>query len=342
MTAAAAPQVVWPATELLGATFPPPRWAVPGLLAEGLNLLAGSPKLGKSWWAMNVAVAVATGTPALGSIPVTGGHVLYCSLEDAPPRLQRRLRVLLKDRDAPDRLTFRTALPPLADGGTDELDAWLVEHPGARLVIVDVLARVRESATGNSRYDEDYKLLATLKAIADRHGVCVLVLHHTRKGAQGDDFIAEVSGTYGIAGAADAVLVMQRARASEEARLLVTGRDVEEAAYALRFDAPAGSWTLLDGPAAEHDLTAQRRQVLALLRERGPLGPKQIAEALGIGHDNGKQLVRRMAEAQQLSTDGRGTYSAPLLPVTAVTAVTIPDLWGDTGDVGDSPSGGEW
>ena len=136
---------------------------------------------------------------------------------------------------APERLTVETYCESITEGGADRIEEWLGEHPDARLVVVDVLARVRaQVGDRTNRYDNDYAVMALLEDLADRWGVAFLVVHHTRK-ASSEDFLDSVSGTQGIAGAADAVLVLARSRGNAEAVLKVTGRDVEEAEYALNL-----------------------------------------------------------------------------------------------------------
>lgn len=335
-----APRTHWTATDLLAAEFPPPRWAVPGILAEGVNLLVGAPKVGKSWAALNIAVAVAAGGDALGSIAVDAGPVLYLALEDTGRRLQDRLRKVLGSEPTPHGLEFVTECPPIADGGLDRIGQWLTGHADARLVVVDVFARLRgHTDTHGNAYAEDYAAMRTLKDVADRHGVAMLVVHHTRK-ASAEDFLTEVSGTNGLAGSADAVLVLKRSRGQADAELHVTGRDVDEHAYALTFDAARGLWTMLDGPAGDYALSGTRRRVLAHVREHDHATPKQLADALGIEHATAKQTVRRMAEDGQLDSDGRGSYHLPpVQAVTPVAAVTLPDTSGDSGDRSDSTPG---
>jgi hypothetical protein len=295
------------ATELMNMVFPEPRWAVPGLVAEGATLLCGPPKLGKSWLSLNLAVAIASGGRALGKVEVEQGDVLYLALEDSDRRLQSRLQLVLAGGPVPDRLTFSTYCEPLSCGGTETIEAWLDTHPEARLVIIDVLTRVRDVATGRTnQYDLDYMAMASIKDIADRYGVAVLVVHHTRK--QGaDDFLEQVSGTQGLAGAADAVAVLSRSRGSAEATLSITGRDVEEASYAMNFAADIGTWQMLEGPASDYDQSEQRLRIIAAVRENEGIGPKQIAEMTGINYDVVKHLVRKMLD-DVLDTDGSGHY----------------------------------
>lgn len=300
----------WSADELLAATFPAPRWAVPGLLPEGLSLLVGPPKVGKSWLALDVAVAVASGAEALGRVPCEQGDVLYLALEDTPQRLQSRLRKVIGDAEPPRRLTVATECPPLDAGGAEALDAWLAAHPGARLVVVDVLARVRGRAPASgTQYEADYAPMITLKQLADRHAVALLPLHHTRKAAS-EDFLDAVSGTQGLAGASDSVLVLRRSRGQADALLALTGRDVEEGEHALHFDSGSGRWTIMDGPAGDYAMPPGRTEVLRLLREAGPRSPKLVAAALGLTPENARQLLRRMAVDGQLITRGDGSYAA--------------------------------
>lgn len=237
----------WTADELMAMTFPETRWAVPGVIAEGLNLLAGPPKVGKSWLSLATAIAVAGGGKALEAIPVERGPVLYLALEDTPRRLQSRMRKILGGKPAPRDLTLATSCPTLPQGGDEAIARWLERNLGARMVVIDVFAKVRgATAPGLSAYDADYAAMGRAKRLADSYGVAVVLVHHVRKMGS-DDFLAEVSGTNGLAGAADATLVLKRARGTADGVLHVTGRDVEEAEYAMSFQPAAGIWHLLDG-----------------------------------------------------------------------------------------------
>lgn len=154
---------------------------------------------------------------------------------------------------------------------------------------MDVFAKVRGIVNGNvNRYEADYAAMTSLKTIADAHGVAILVVHHTRK-ASADDYVDSVSGTHGLAAAADAVLVLERSRGSADARLCVTGRDIEESEYAMQFNPAAGTWALLEGPAEEYEVSESRRRILVHLREYGPRSPKQLADELGLDHDAVRQ-----------------------------------------------------
>jgi len=146
-----------------------------------------------------------------------------------------------------------------------------------------------------------------------------------------------VSGTHGLTGASDAILVFARTRESSEAVLHITGRDVEEARYSLSF--AGGRWTLLDTPASDLDLTDERRRLVHLLRDQGPMRPKQVADALGIEHENAKKLCRRAADGKHVETDGNGYYFTPA-EVSPTVPLSLLPLDGDSGTSGDRPTEG--
>lgn len=305
------PVTSWTADELMAITFPEPTWAVPGLISEGVNLLAGPPKVGKSWMSLNLGVSIASGNAALGSIPVEAGPVLYLALEDTPRRLQSRMRKVLAGRKAPRDLTLDTFCPPLPSGGVEYIAGWLDEHTGARLVVIDVFTKVRgRPPAGAGAYEADYAAIGYIKQLADSYGVPVLLVHHVRKAAS-DDFLAEVSGTNGLAGAADAVLVLKRGRAQADAVLHVTGRDVEEAERAMSFDADTGTWRLLDGDAEDYQMQDTRALIVRFVREFPGAKPKDIAEALELNSNTVRKTCLRMAEDGQLRGEPGGTYYPP-------------------------------
>jgi AAA domain len=191
--------------------FPPLAYAVPGLIPEGSVLLVGPPKIGKSWLVLTVALAAAAGGNAL-SITIPKRPVLYLALEDGDRRLQDRCRKLLRGEAIPRE--FQYLLRPEQGRVIETITAWLDrEHDIPPLVILDTLGRVMPPALpGETSYQRDYRIGTTLKRIADDHaGMCLLTNHHDRKAAA-DDWVDSVSGTHGLAGAADTIIVVTRAR----------------------------------------------------------------------------------------------------------------------------------
>jgi len=205
--------------ELLAKDLPPLRWAIPDILPEGLTMLAGKPKQGKSWLALSIALAIAAGGYALGKQPVTRGQVLYLALEDNERRLQSRARQLLASMNSvPSGIEFELCWPRLDQGGLRYLEEYLEVHPQVRLVVIDTWAKVSPCLKGHSRsrYEDDYEALTPLKCLADHFHVSVLVIHHLRKMAA-DDVLDEITGSIGVTGAVDGALILKRERGQKEA-----------------------------------------------------------------------------------------------------------------------------
>lgn len=304
-------QTAWSAAELMAAVFPEPKWAVPGMICEGVNLLCGPPKVGKSWASFGLALAIASGGNAFGSIPVEAGQVLYLALEDTARRLQARMRTILGGQAAPEDLTIVTECPRLDRGGADAIDGWLNDHPAARLVVVDVFAKVRPAAAGpgTNAYDADYAAIGHIKRLADKHAVAFLVVHHVRKAAS-EDFLSEVSGTNGIAGAADATIVLKRGRGKADGLLHITGRDVEEVEHAFAFDPARGAWSLLDGDPRKLTATDNHTAVHDWLLDNPESGPTAIAAGTGLNPESVKTTLRRGAEDGWFTQQRRGRWVA--------------------------------
>lgn len=303
----------WTDSELMREEFPAPKWAVPGLLCEGINLFAGAPKLGKSWLALGVAASIANGDPALGCIEVERGPVLYCALEDTGRRLQRRRKQMLAagGRAAAPLLTLETACPTMPNGGDAVIVDWIEDNPGARLIIIDTFEKMRgRGAAGESAYTADYAAAGRFKVIADNYSVPILLIHHVRK-QSAEDWQDLVSGTNGLTGAADATLVLQRSRGQADGVLHVTGRDVEENDYAMSFDARSGAWTKLDGPAADYEMGDTRSLIARLVREYPGSKPADIAKALDIEPANVRKTLTRMADKGQVRASPSGAYYPP-------------------------------
>lgn len=304
----------WTAADLMTMDFPEPKWAVPGVICEGVSLLCGPPKVGKSWMSLGLGVDVATGGRAFGTIPVEAGPVLYLALEDTARRLQTRLGKVLGARGAPAGLTMATSCPPLPQGGDEAIAVWLDRNRAARMVIIDVFAKMRgASAPGASAYDADYAAVGRAKKVADAYGVAVILVHHVRK-AGSDDFLSEVSGTNGLAGAADATLVLKRARNQGDGVLHVTGRDVDEAEYPLAFNPADGAWRMLDGPAEDHQIGETRAAILRWLRTAPGSTPKAIADGTALPYDLIKKTCQRMLADGQVAADTGGRYRVPGVP----------------------------
>lgn len=239
---------VFTAAELDKMDLPPVQWAVPGLLPAGLSFLVAAPKMGKSWMALDLCLAVAAGGEWLGR-KVNQGPTLYLDLEDSANRAQARMRTLLDGfTAAPETCTFRLLAPILGPDLFKILDEWIAANPGAKVVCIDTFQKIKP-ATGKNEtsYSADYRICAPLQSWAQQHNICVLLVHHTKKGTGSADIFEGINGSQGLMGSADAVLMLTKGdgRFAEEATLSVTGRDVDMNQYAARFNKANCRWELL-------------------------------------------------------------------------------------------------
>jgi AAA domain/Primase C terminal 2 (PriCT-2) len=293
------------AAELRMMRFDPVRYVLPGFVPEGLTLLVGRPKIGKSWWALDLAVACAANRPTLGTLPPENGDVLYLALEDGWRRLQRRLDKLLGTfRDEwPERLNLvpMGGWPRADQGGLEKIEGWCKSVPKPVLVVIDTLERFRKPPTGKSPlYSADYDAITGLQKIATEYGIAIIVLHHDRK-SDADDAFDTVSGTLGLTGAADTILIIKRR--SSDVVLYARGRDIEESETAMQFDKETCRWTVL-GKAAEVQRSNERAKIVSALREAGQsLSTNHLEFHLARG-PRGAPLRGRADDAQLLS--GRG------------------------------------
>lgn len=295
------------AVELMEKDIPALRWVVRKLIPEGLTILAGKPKMGKSWLGLAFALSTSTGGTVLGVFHGELGEALNLALEDSERRLQTRLEVLLKGHAAPDKLHFVVEWRRLDRGGADDLDQWLTEHPGCRLVIIDTLQKVRAPQKNNANmYAEDYQAVAALKGLSEKHHVAIVAIHHLRK-EPADDPIDEVSGSTGLTGVADAVMVLKRKRGAADALLVVTGRDVEEQQLPLKWDKETATWRALEGECNTWR-SHERVEILRVLSEaEAPMRPSEVANKLGKQTNPVKQLMWKMGRDGDLQTDN-GRY----------------------------------
>ncbi len=291
--------------------FPSISYVVPGFVPEGLTILAGRPKIGKSWLALDIALAITTGRELLGGIKVELGDVLYCALEDNKRRLQRRVTKLISpfSGEWPERLTLTTKWRRLDEGGVDDIKAWCDSVSQPRLVLLDTLAGVRPTRNqSDTLYDSDYRALLDVHRLAGERGLSVTALHHTRK-MEAEDPLDTISGSLGLVGCADTALIL--ARTPRGSTLYVRGRDVEECEHAVTFNSETCRWTVL-GDAAEVHRSESRSLILkALLDASEPMSPEQISIATSLKRNNVDQLLYRMAKYGEAVMISRGRYCHP-------------------------------
>lgn len=311
------------AEELATKTFPPLEWVIESILPEGCYMLAARPKVGKSWLALQACLGVAYGEPVLDR-EVKKGVAIYLALEDNHRRLQSRLRKLRPLGYSTPSLRLYTEWKRFNEGGVEDL-VGLIEEFKPRLVVIDTLAKVRPTTGRNNVYESDYGALAPITEVANRFRTTVLIVHHNRKGKAETDPLEQVSGSLGLSGAVDGVLVIDGNRGDAAYTLSLIGRDIpNDEDLAISFS--GGHWTLL-GSAKQVFVSQERQDImqLLLLHPQG-LKPKEVSEHTGKRANNVRKLLLSMSAAGQL-VNNNGVYSLPTL---------APSTEGNSGSSGNS------
>lgn len=229
------------ADTLMTTLLPATRFVVDQLLPQGLHILAGAPKVGKSWLALWLCLQVSKGETVWG-FKSSGGTVLYFCLEDSYARIQTRLFQITED--APASLHFANLSDKIGGGLERQIESFLTEHPNTSLIVIDTLQKVRGMTGETNPYASDYRDLSKLKTLADEKHIAILLIHHLRKMGD-DDPLNMISGTTGISGAADSSIVLKSdKRGSNRATLYCTGRDIEYRELELEFKSDTHMWEL--------------------------------------------------------------------------------------------------
>jgi len=274
---------------------------IAGILTEGLTLLAGPPKIGKSWLALGMAVTVAQGGEIWGKAVEQSG-VLYAALEDSQRRLAERLATMGLDEAAMGgfRLVFK--MPPLDWRGLEALEQAMDDS--CRVVFIDTWKKVKPQAQGGGTlYDEEYETLGRIREFAVDRGIAVVLVHHTREMVDSSNVLNEISGSTGVQAPADGLLVLKKVHTEDDerkGRLYITGRDLEEDELTLVFN--DGAWSV-----TKMDMTLRER-VIELLREEPGLTPKEIIAALEVGENSIRPALSRMVR-DGIVSNGHGKYT---------------------------------
>ena len=283
---------------LMSQPLTPLNFVVDTLLSQGLHILAGSPKVGKSWLALWLAVTVAKGETVWG-MGVKQGTTLYLCLEDSTLRIQNRLFEITED--APASVHFTTNSDTLGKGLEEQLCAFLVEHPDTVLIIIDTLQMIRGTGYDNT-YANDYRDLSALKRIADAHGIAILLIHHLRK-ELADDVFSRISGTTAISGAVDSSFTLvEEKRGSGKARLTCVGRDIEYRELELERSGD-NVWQLVSDSRTQPELLGDRIVYLLseLMRDRTEFigTPTELSEQIdpvGVERISPKKVSRQILQ----------------------------------------------
>lgn len=296
------------ATELVAKTFAPLQWIIPDRLPEGLAMLAGKPKAGKSFLTLQICFAVSSGDYSpFGRGQGVQGNVIYFALEDNERRLQDRLLKMTLGQ-APARLEFSTVAPRIDQGFVDAAERWCDSRPNPRLIVVDTFRAVKPAGkAGRSVYDEDAQALAPLLDFArTRPGLCVLVIHHTRK-MDSDDPFEMISGSTGLTGICDSLMVLRKDALG--ATLFGQGRDMEGYEISLERDLRTGGW-IIGGAVGPKASTPDRQVLLDLVAKAdAPLTLAELAQATGKKNDATRHILKPLIDEGLICQPRRGNYA---------------------------------
>ncbi len=231
--------------EIMMTVYKPIEFVVDGLIANGLYILAGAPKVGKSWLSLDVCLSIAKGENILGH-ETRCGTALYLCLEDSFERIQKRLYELTDEPT--ENLHFAIMANTIGSGLENQIEKFKSGHSDLKIVVIDTLQMIRESTENN--YGSDYKELSVLKTLADKLEIAIVLVHHTRKCSDSDPFNM-ISGSTGLSGCVDGSMVLvETKRGSRKAKLYCVGRDIENAEINLLFDSYLKKWNVTDEPTA--------------------------------------------------------------------------------------------
>jgi len=285
--------------EMSMTNFPSPIYIVKELLPQGLTILAGRPKVGKSWLMQHISLAVATGGKGLNKFDVTQGDVLHMALEDTPARFQYRMFKLCGGSTIGPECAFFTDDWPRLPAASDYIERWLEKHTDCRLVVIDALARIRPRGQYRNEgvYDKDYSDIGELQKLAARYSIALVLVHHERKAESSDDY-DRVSGSVGITGAADTVMILERPdRSKMQGVLIISGRDISDRKYQLVWNEHRGLWTHEGTPQEFEGRKAQADIAEAIGMIGKPCTPTEIGNATGRSKQAIYKCLQKMLES---------------------------------------------
>jgi len=304
------------AKELENMKIPKPKWIIENVLPEGLSIMGGKPKKGKSLLVLNMLLSVTSGIPTLGNTPSKTGTAIYLALEDTKGRLQDRIRRILKGKPFPEQLILfpQRSFPRMPEGLIMLEEE--IKKCSPRLIAIDTWGRFkppskskRNDSTGG--YDIGVEEISQIKDLGDRYGADLLIVHHMKKGGS-EDIIESFLGTIANVATADNSLGLVRMGQNPDATIHIEGRDIEAQDIAIKLDSASLTWESM-GPAAEVQSTGHRQAIVdAILNNEGPMTPKAIAQATGLKSDYVTVTVREMARQGSLTKIERGKYDAPV------------------------------
>ena len=287
--------------------IPPLEWIIPGIIPEGLTIIGGAPKAGKSFFVLNTVLQVATGSKALGNYPTKKGKILYLALEDSERRLQDRMK-----KTGYDVSNISGSIATEWGEGYIEnmslIDLWMEKNPDTKLIAIDTIQDFSKIEEGNN-YSEVTLALSKLKELAHKYNIGIIIVHHTKK-SESDNAIHNLIGSVGFSSKPDTIIILTRKK-NDKGKLDISGRDINPLDLKLKFDSETLIW-LQDKNAPEEQKTDQRQEIVELLAENPkPMSPGEIAQSLDRTKKATQTIIYRMKEEGEIISTGYGWYTIP-------------------------------
>lgn len=295
---------------LLDMNLPRTKFVIQGILPQGLAIIAGAPKVGKSWLILDWCVKIAKGEN-IWNFKTTQGTTLYLCLEDNNSRIQDRLLTIADE--VTRNVYFVTSCCSLSDGLEEQIRNFVNEHRDTVLIVIDTLQMVRQNSKDTS-YASDYKEIEAIKKIADDLQIAILLVHHMRK--QDDkDPLNKLSGTNGIAGGADTIFTLDRSKRSQNnAALICTGRDIEYRELELSFNKDDCIWNLIADSSENSDMLMpdEMNLLIEMMKEIENFNGSNAKFVDEYNSRTGKnltaRLIKRMMNKWRNELDENGVY----------------------------------
>jgi hypothetical protein len=291
---------------------PEPKWIVPGYIPEGLTVLAGNSKIGKSYMCLDIAAAVASGASCLAAPVCELGDVLYVAAEDRVDRILARLTSWNPDKSTWPLAHLKFLSSPMLRPASEQSAEWAETAANPRLLILDTLARtIPDTDSRKGPYDREVERMSKVQDFASKYGIGVLVVTHTNqaKVEEGQDWMLRVSGTTGIIGTADTTMLLDAQRGSPDGMLHVTGRDIQDRSDVLRR---VGEWWQVFDGASIGALGDRSVQIMDwACSQPAPVGPQDVSTALDIPVATINTYLGRLVRSGKLQRYGRGKYWKP-------------------------------
>jgi len=305
------------ATKIADTKYPKTKWAIKGLIPEGLSILGGNPKLGKSWMVLNFGLLIASNKEINPNFKfdTSPGVVLYISLEDNEKRLHNRLKKCCRRKGIPPDLYFSTEWPIIGQGGLKAIENFIIQIPETSLIIIDPIAKIWPISTSGKKdlnrtiYHNDYDIISSIKRISDKYNVSILCNHHLTKNQKGTDPLGLLSGSMGISGGIDTVMILRRTRSKSSGTLFITGRDVYEKTEEVEFNEKTGWWKFLGD--RKPLLTEATIELLNMLKKHIlPIKLASLCQIMNKSPQNINKMLKVLVENGNVEKTGIGLYQA--------------------------------